>query len=84
MEATLRGTGRGTGGEKHLWVTARLDSTYNPGANDNASGLVSILMTAKALKPLELEHTVHFVAYDLEEIGAVGSSRYVEGVVGDE
>lgn len=79
VEATLRGSGGG----RHLWVTAHLDSTYVPGANDNASGLVSVLMTARALERLDLEHTVHFVAYDLEEIGAIGSSRYVESVVGD-
>ena len=79
VEATVRGTG----GEKHLWVTAHLDSTYNPGANDNASGLVSILSVAEAIKGIHPEYTVHFVAYDLEEIGAVGSARYVESVVGD-
>src|SRR5829696_681100 len=39
VEATLQGTE----GEKHLWVTAHLDSFYNPGANDDASGLVSLL-----------------------------------------
>ena len=79
VEATVRGTG----GEKHLWVSAHLDSTYNPGANDNASGLVSILSVAEAIKRIRPEYTVHFVAYDLEEIGAVGSARYVESVVGD-
>jgi hypothetical protein len=79
VEATVRGTG----GEKHLWVTAHLDSTYNPGANDNASGLVSILSVAEAIKGIHPEYTVHFVAYDLEETGAVGSARYVESVVGD-
>lgn len=79
VEATLRGSG----GDKHLWVTAHLDSTYNPGANDNASGLVSMLAAAEALAGLDLEHTVHFVAYDLEEVGAIGSSRYVEESVGE-
>jgi hypothetical protein len=79
VEATLRGSGGG----KHLWVSAHLDSTYNPGANDNASGLVTILLVAEAIKKLHPEHTVHFVAYDLEEVGAVGSARYVEDVVGD-
>ena len=79
VEATVRGTG----GEKHLWVSAHLDSTYNPGANDNASGLVSILSVAEVIKRIHPEYTVHFVAYDLEEIGAVGSARYVESVVGD-
>ena len=77
VEATLRGNG----GEKHLWVTAHMDSVHNAGANDNASGLVSILLTAKALKRLEPEHTVHFVAYDLEEVNLVGSSRYVGSTV---
>ena len=79
VEATVRGSG----GEKHLWVSAHLDSTYNPGANDNASGLVSILLVAEAIKRIHPEYTLHFVAYDLEEIGAVGSARYVESVVGD-
>ncbi len=72
---------QGTGGEKHLWVTAHMDSVHNAGANDNASGLVSILMAARALKRLKPEHTVHFVAYDLEEVGLVGSSRYVGSTV---
>jgi Iap family predicted aminopeptidase len=73
VEATLEGTS----GEKHLWVTAHMDSVHNAGAEDNASGLVMLLLTAKALKGLELEHTVHFVAYDLEEIGLVGSYKYL-------
>jgi Iap family predicted aminopeptidase len=73
VEATLEGTG----GEKHLWVTAHMDSVHNAGAEDNASGLVMLLLTAEALKGLELEHTVHFVAYDLEEIGLVGSFKYM-------
>jgi hypothetical protein len=79
VEATLRGTE----GKKHLWVTAHLDSVYNAGASDDASGLVSILLTARALKQLNPKHTVHFVAYDLEEIGLYGSSRYVDSIVSD-
>jgi Zn-dependent M28 family amino/carboxypeptidase len=62
-------------------VTAHLDSVYNAGANDNASGLVSLLMSARALEDLNLKHTVHFVAYDLEEVGLVGSSVYVRNMV---
>jgi cell wall-associated NlpC family hydrolase len=77
VEATLQGTEGG----KHLWVTAHLDSVHNAGANDNASGLVLLIMTAKALERLDLKHTVHFVAYDLEEVGLVGSSYYIESVV---
>ena len=73
VEAILEGTE----GEKHLWVTAHMDSVGNAGANDNASGLVMLLLAAEALEQLELEHPVHFVAYDLEEVGLVGSNRYV-------
>ncbi len=73
VEATLQGSE----GEKHLWVTAHMDSVNNAGAEDNASGLVMLLLAAKALEGLEMEHTVHFVAYDLEEIGLVGSFEYL-------
>jgi len=73
VEATLKGSE----GEKHLWVTAHMDSVHNAGAEDNASGLVMLLLTAKALERLKMEHTVHLVAYDLEEIGLVGSFKYV-------
>jgi hypothetical protein len=77
VEATLQGSE----GEKHLWVTAHLDSVDNAGANDNASGLVLLLLSARALEGLDLQHTVHFVAYDLEESGKVGSIQYVANTV---
>jgi aminopeptidase-like protein len=80
VEATLRGK-KGKKERKHLWVTAHLDSVYNAGANDNASGVVMLLLAAKALERLDLDHTVHFVAYDLEEVGQLGSSAYVDSVV---
>ncbi len=83
VEATLQGTLGEAGGGKHLWVTAHLDSAYNAGASDDASGLVSLLEIAKALRQVEPEHTVHFVAYDLEEIGLYGSRHYVQSVVSD-
>lgn len=77
VEATLQGVEE----DRHLWVTAHLDSVHNSGANDDASGLVLILLVAEALERLNLKHTVHFVAYDLEEVGIVGSSVYVEDTV---
>jgi hypothetical protein len=79
----VEGTLEGTEGEKHLWITAHLDSFYNAGANDDASGLVSILSSAKALKRLNPKHTIHLVAYDLEEVGLVGSALYVGSTVSD-
>ncbi len=79
VEATVEGSGGG----KHLWITAHLDSVYNAGASDDASGLVALLSTAKALKQIGPEHTVHLVAYDLEEVGLIGSSHYVKNTVSD-
>jgi acetylornithine deacetylase/succinyl-diaminopimelate desuccinylase-like protein len=70
VEATLEGSE----GEKHLWVTTHMDSVNNAGAEDNASGLVMLLLAAEALEGLEMEHTVHFVAYDLEELGLLGAT----------
>ena len=78
VEATVRGTG-----DRHLWLTAHMDSVDNAGANDNASGLTSLLEVAEAVAEVRPEHTVHFVAYDLEEKGLIGSSRYVESTVKD-
>ena len=77
----VEGILQGTEGAKHLWVTAHLDSFYNAGAEDDASGLVSVLSTARALKQLNPKHTVHFVAYDLEEVGLIGSTVYVGSTV---
>lgn len=78
VEATVQGTS-----DKYLWLTAHMDSVDNAGANDNASGLTSLLETAEAVAEVRPEHTVHFVAYDLEEDGLIGSSRYVESTVKD-
>ena len=84
MEATLEPTLEGTEGEKHLWVTAYLNSFYDAGASDDASGLVSILSAAGALQQLNLVDTVHLVAYDLmEEVGLIGSTLYAGSAVSD-
>lgn len=44
-------------------------------ANDNTSGVVTVLETAKAL-PEEYREKVCFVLFDLEEAGLIGSSAY--------
>lgn len=44
-------------------------------ANDNTSGVVTVLTTAKNL-PEELRERVCFVLFDLEEPGLIGSSSY--------
>lgn len=44
-------------------------------ANDNTSGVVTVLETAKSL-PAELREQVCFVLFDLEEAGLIGSASY--------
>ncbi len=63
---------------KFLIVSAHYDSVNNPGADDDASGTVALLATAKLLSDKVLEHGVRFVAFDEEELGLVGSAAYVK------
>ena len=52
----------------------------HPGADDNASGTAALLHAAALLKkqPLSSPTDVYFVAFTAEEVGLVGSSRFVE------
>lgn len=69
------------------WViaVAHYDAWYG-GANDNASGVAVNMEAAFALASLELDRNVRFLLTDGEELGLVGTERYiaeygVEGVV---
>lgn len=67
----------GLGGRNSL---APGQHVIHPGADDNASGTAALLAAATALKrstpPLLAD--VYFVAFTGEEVGLVGSSRFVE------
>ena len=56
------------------------EDPYNraPGADDNASGTVSLLASASILKDYNLANTVKFVAFAGEEQGLLGSLAYAE------
>lgn len=56
------------------------EDSYNwaPGADDNASGTVSLLAAAEILKDYELTNTVKFVAFSGEEQGLQGSAAYAD------
>lgn len=47
-----------------------------PGADDNASGVAGILEAARVFSLFDFEATVQFIAFDLEELGLVGSAAY--------
>jgi Zn-dependent M28 family amino/carboxypeptidase len=60
-----------------------LGAHYDAGfaaANDNSTGVAVLLEAARVLRGVPLEHTVRIVAFDLEELGLVGSSAYVDAV----
>lgn len=56
------------------------EDAYNwaPGADDNASGTVSLLASASILKEFYLVNTVKFAAWAGEEQGLLGSAAYAE------
>jgi len=58
-------------------LAAHLDAFYG-GADDNCSAIAAMLETARAIKKHTFARTIRFVAFDLEEFGSVGSTRYIE------
>ena len=70
--------------QQALLVTAHVDhlgvragQVYN-GADDNASGVATLLAVAEALRSDPPEHTVVFAALDAEEMGLVGARALAE------
>jgi len=61
-------------------ITAHVDDlpsgSFAPGADDNGSGSVAVLMAAKLLAPHRFAHTVRFVLFTGEEQGLRGSAAY--------
>lgn len=58
------------------------DSTYFPGADDNASGVATVLEIAKAFARAQTEgftpeKSILFACWGLEEVGFLGSQQYV-------
>jgi hypothetical protein len=68
-------------------ITAHLDSVPSsglaPGADDNGSGSVGVMMAAQILSQYDFQRTVRFVFFTGEEQGLYGSDRYASKVVAD-
>lgn len=69
---------------KHIVVGAHYDGVDTPAANDNASGIATVLEAAKVLSKENLDCDVKFIAFGAEEIGLVGSKYYVESLSSEE
>jgi hypothetical protein len=69
--------------EEVVMVGAHFDAYYS-GADDNSSGVAAVLELARLAKDGHFARTVRFVGFDLEELGLVGSTRYVRELPGEE
>lgn len=58
-------------------VVSHLDA-FHGGADDNCSAVAAMLEIARAARQHNFDRTIRFVSFDLEEWGAVGSTRYIE------
>lgn len=64
-----------------VYVTSHLDCDgVSSGANDNASGVAGVIEIAHALKDIEVQDEVRFIAFGGEEVGLLGSQAYVEAL----
>lgn len=68
--------------ENVVVVGAHLDSVAaGPGINDDGSGVAAVLETARQLGSApKVTNAVRFAFWGAEELGLVGSTRYVEGL----
>jgi hypothetical protein len=64
-------------------VMAHHDAFYE-GADDNSSGVAVLLEAARVAAGHDFDRTIRFVSIDLEERGAIGSTRYVEAGLADD
>jgi hypothetical protein len=70
---------------RHIVIGAHRDAVPNsPGADDDASGVVSTLEIARVLRHIETPMTLVFVAFDGEEIGLYGSFHYADAAAARE
>ncbi|XP_022251391.1 uncharacterized protein LOC106467485 isoform X2 [Limulus polyphemus] len=76
----LTGQNRGSPEDGILVVGAHYDTVFfTNGVDDNGSGVAAMLEVARILSVAQcrLTNTVLFVAFDLEELGGLGSHRFV-------
>ncbi|MFH1823882.1 MAG: M20/M25/M40 family metallo-hydrolase [Candidatus Firestonebacteria bacterium] len=69
--------------EEIFVVGAHFDTCFNPGADDNASGIAGLLELARLIKKEDIKSTIRFVAFSNEEppffhTGNMGSKVYAK------
>jgi hypothetical protein len=61
----------------HLGYSKEKGDFY-PGADDNAAGVAALFELAKYFSQHKTEHPILFIAFDAEELGSIGASRFLE------
>ena len=71
--------------KKTVILCGHYDTASNsPGAHDNGSGIAGMLEIIRILTTFNFEYTIKFIAFDLEELGLVGSKYFMENGVSDD
>jgi hypothetical protein len=82
IEATIHGTDESS--DEIYIVCGHYDSVSDsPGADDDGSGTVLALSSAKIMSTYDFNHTVKFVAFSGEEQGLLGSYCYAQEAKGN-
>ncbi len=50
----------------------------SPAADDNGSAVAGVLEALRILSQYSFEHSIRFIGFDAEELGLIGSQRYVQ------
>lgn len=63
-------------------IDAHFDGVPNsPAADDNGSGVAGVLEALRILSQYTFEHSIRFIGFDAEELGLIGSNRYVQQAI---
>jgi hypothetical protein len=77
VEATINGTDESS--DEIYIICAHYDTvTGSPGADDDGSGTVAVLLAAYVMSQYQFNHTVKFVTFSGEEQGLLGSQIYAQ------
>lgn len=69
---------------KTVVIGGHYDGVDTPAANDNASGICSVIEIARILSKEKLNVNLTFIAFGAEEIGLLGSKAYVRNLKSEE
>jgi hypothetical protein len=77
IEATIQGLD--SNNDEIYVICAHYDTvSRTPGADDDGSGTVAVMASAKVMSTYTFNHTIRFVAFSGEEQGLLGSKAYAE------